>query len=164
MFATSWHCNSGIDKEIFQALRNAQLEMGRLVVENRDLKAKLVVSESGTGRRRKPIAAELNPDGYLEAVVSLGKKFGYMEEPWVHPAVFTDRPVEGAPPHESAEEIDELFKSPKLYQQFLTSCLYDHVPALFHKLIDSAKFPTFSENVSEFLEPINPINSSRFSS
>ncbi|KAJ7263193.1 hypothetical protein B0H12DRAFT_1231025 [Mycena haematopus] len=144
-------------EELLNALRNAQLEMGRLVVENRDLKAKLVVSESGTGRRRKPMLAELNPDGYLEVVVSLGKQFGYMEEPWVHPAVFADRPVEGAPPHESAEEIDELFKSPKLYQQFLTSCLYDHVLAQFHHLIDSAKYPAFSEN---FLKHLNAGRSS----
>ncbi|KAJ6484156.1 hypothetical protein C8R45DRAFT_1099304 [Mycena sanguinolenta] len=58
-----------------------------------------------------------------------------MEEPWLHSAVFSAIPVDGTPPQGTADEIEKIFKSPELYQKFLTCRLYDHVPSKFHGLI-----------------------------
>ncbi|KAF8135234.1 hypothetical protein K438DRAFT_1984582 [Mycena galopus ATCC 62051] len=83
-----------------------------------------------------------NPLNYLDVIIPLGKKFGFMQEPWVTPAVFSERP-EDVPPHTTAEEVDAMFKDPKLYLQYLINALYEHVPAKYHELV--ADFPQFQE-------------------
>ncbi|KAJ6583082.1 hypothetical protein DFH09DRAFT_1437861 [Mycena vulgaris] len=131
--------------ELREALKNTQLEMGRLAVENRELRVKLSALGERKGKKQRSEAA--NPHGYLAVVKDLGKKFGFIEEPWITQAAFASRPPDRPPTHGTPTQIDVMFKSSKSYLQYLTSCLYDHVPVKYHELIDSSAFPDFVDNL-----------------
>ncbi|KAJ7022554.1 hypothetical protein C8F04DRAFT_1310643 [Mycena alexandri] len=131
------------------ALKNAQLEMGRLVVENRGLRGKLTVFEQTNKKQQNTKGPDMH--GYLGGIKTLGKKFGFMEEPWITVAVFTAAPANGSPPHVTPEAIEAMFKTPKLYLQYLTCAIYDHVPQKYHDLVDWTTFPNFGNNFVKYL-------------
>ncbi|KAF8207447.1 hypothetical protein K438DRAFT_1962372 [Mycena galopus ATCC 62051] len=126
--------------ELRTALKEAQLELARAQVELR-AKEQLIGALQQQTRGKKSKGE--NPLNYLDVIIPLGKKFGFMQEPWVSPAVFSDRP-EDVPPHATMEEVDAMFKDPKLYLKYLINALYDHVPTKYHELV--ADFPQFQEN------------------
>ncbi|KAF8192340.1 hypothetical protein K438DRAFT_1970146 [Mycena galopus ATCC 62051] len=128
--------------ELLQALKNTQLQLAQAEVELR-AKDKLIQElQAAGGKKSKP---EENPLNYLAAIIPMGKKFGFMHEPWVSPAIFAARP-DGPPPQTNAEEVEAMFKDPKLYRQFLTHTLYEYFPEKYHQLIDPAVFPNFRGN------------------
>ncbi|KAF8136891.1 hypothetical protein K438DRAFT_1996855 [Mycena galopus ATCC 62051] len=129
--------------ELLQALKNTQLQLAQAEVELR-AKDKLIQElQAAGGKKSKP---EENPLNYLAAIIPMGKKFGFMHEPWVSPAIFAVRP-DGPPPQTNAEEVEAMFKDPKLYRQFLTHMLYEYVPEKYHQLINPAVFPNFRGNI-----------------
>ncbi|KAJ7450427.1 hypothetical protein FB451DRAFT_1410403 [Mycena latifolia] len=142
-------------QELREALKTTQLEMARLAAENRDLRVKLAASEDRNGGKKKK-AKGVDVLGYQEVIKTLGKKFGFMQEPWINPAGFTSRPA-NTPPHETPAQIEMMFKSAALYLQYITSNLYDHVPAKFHELVDASIFPDFADN---FIKHLNAGRSS----
>ncbi|KAJ7471602.1 hypothetical protein B0H11DRAFT_2196075 [Mycena galericulata] len=144
-------------KMVTQVIKNLQLNSARLVVENRDLLLK-VAALKASGKKRKP--EEENPMAYLDVIILLGKKFGFMHEPWISPAVFAPPPL-NPPPQGTAAEIEAMFKSQKLYLQYVTSTLYAHVPSKYHELVDSSTFPGFGEN---FMKHLNAGRSSAVNS
>ncbi|KAJ7778907.1 hypothetical protein B0H16DRAFT_1837980 [Mycena metata] len=136
-------------KDLVDALKNAQLEMGRLVVENRALRSKLAVFEQ-TNKKQQSIKG---PDvhGYLGGIKTLGKKFGFMQEPWITLAVFTAAPANGPPPHATPQDLEAMFKTPKVYAQYLTCAIYEHVPHKYHDLVDWTSFPNFGNNFVKYV-------------
>ncbi|KAJ7022208.1 hypothetical protein C8F04DRAFT_1311581 [Mycena alexandri] len=128
---------------------NAQLEMGRLVVENRAMRGKVAVFEQSNKKQQNTNGPDVH--GYLGGIKMLGKKFGFMQEPWITLAVFTAAPVNGSPPQSTPEDIEAMFKTPKLYLQYLTCTIYDHVPHKYHDLVDSTTFPNFGNNFLKYL-------------
>ncbi|KAJ7121414.1 hypothetical protein C8R44DRAFT_736215 [Mycena epipterygia] len=143
--------------ELREVLKNSQLEMGRLVVENRELRVKLAAIEARNSGKKKKEEDDPSGTGYLSVIKTLGKKYGFMEEPWLHPAVFTARAADGPPPHATPAEIDTMFKSEKLIVRYITSNLYDHIPTKYHELVDASTFPDFRDN---FIKHLNAGRSS----
>lgn len=129
-----------------QVIKTLQLETGRLAAENRDLRTKLdAVTEKAASKKQTAKGPDIL--GYQEVVKMLGKKFGFMHEPWINSAAFTALPA-NPPANNTPAEIDAMFKSSKLYLQYITSALYGHIPAKYHELVDSSTFPDFGDNVS----------------
>ncbi|KAF8217283.1 hypothetical protein K438DRAFT_2082728 [Mycena galopus ATCC 62051] len=133
-------CNSDTD-ESEQALKETQLQLAQAEVELR-AKDKLIKELRAAGGKNK---SKENPLNYLAVIIPMGKKFGFMHEPWASPAIFAARP-NVPPPQTNAEEVEALFKDPKLYRQFLTHTLYEYVPEKYHQLIDPDHFPDFRGN------------------
>ncbi|KAJ7243977.1 hypothetical protein C8J57DRAFT_1476947 [Mycena rebaudengoi] len=130
-------------EEILEALRAAQLEAARLLSDNRDLQIKIsqLTKKGPAGKKRRVVNLdEDNTNGYLDVIVDLGKSFAIMVEPWVHSAIFTGER------YELPADIEQIFKESKLYNQFLTVALYNHVPEKYHEMIDAAVFPNFAAN------------------
>ncbi|KAF8143563.1 hypothetical protein K438DRAFT_1993781 [Mycena galopus ATCC 62051] len=130
--------------ELLKALKDTQLKLAQAEV---DLRAKdqLIDELQRTGNKSK--AAAENPGNYLGIIIPLGKKFGFMQEPWISPALFSDCPEEV--PHATPEEVDAMFKNPKSYLQYLTTVLYEHVPEKHHDLLSD--FPQFQDNFTKHL-------------
>ncbi|KAJ7713254.1 hypothetical protein B0H16DRAFT_1478810 [Mycena metata] len=143
------YCARSYNAIVAPALKNAQLEMGRLVVENRGLRSKLAVFEQTNKKQQNTKGPDVH--GYLGGIKALGKKFGFMQEPWITLAVFTAAPANGPPPHATPQEIEVMFKTPKLYAQYLTCAIYDHVPHKYHDLVDWTSFPNFGNNFVKYL-------------
>ncbi|KAF8183085.1 hypothetical protein K438DRAFT_1975334 [Mycena galopus ATCC 62051] len=102
--------NATRDK-LLKALKDAQLKPAQAEVE---LRAKdQLIDELQKSGGKKSKRAEENPGNYLDIIISLGKKFGVMQEPWISPALFAERPEEV--PHATPDEVDTMFKDPKLY-------------------------------------------------
>ncbi|KAJ7038450.1 hypothetical protein C8F04DRAFT_1256034 [Mycena alexandri] len=95
--------------------------------------------------------------GYLGSIKTLGKKFGFMQEPWITLAVFAAAPANGLPPHATPKDIEAMFKTPKLYSQYLTCTIYSQVPDKYHDLVDWTTFPSFGNN---FVKQLNAGRSS----
>ncbi|KAJ6606974.1 hypothetical protein B0H10DRAFT_2228381 [Mycena sp. CBHHK59/15] len=129
--------------ELREALKNAQLEMARLIVENRNLHAKMaeMLANQSVRKRKQAQHAGENLLGYQEVIVNLGKCFGVMEEPWIDLVIFTRVPQNGLP-----NDIEKIFADTTLYSQYLTEAVYAHVPNKFHELVDSAIFSDFGTN------------------
>lgn len=108
---------------------------------------KLATFEARSGGKKHKEQEDPSGTGYLSVIKTLGKQYGFMEEPWLSHTVFTARVAEGPPPHATPAEIDALFKSPRLLSHYITSNLYDYVPAKYHELVDSSTFPDFRDNV-----------------
>ncbi|KAJ7500337.1 hypothetical protein B0H11DRAFT_1909288 [Mycena galericulata] len=131
-------------EELYNVVKDLQLTTGRLMVENRDLCAQVsALKASG----KKPVEKGRNPLNYQAVIITLGKKFGFMHEPWINLAAFTVLPP-NPPPEGTPEAIEEIFKPPDLYLQHVTSSLYGHVPSKYHELLDSEKFTGFGEDLS----------------
>ncbi|KAJ7739464.1 hypothetical protein DFH07DRAFT_965751 [Mycena maculata] len=138
-------------EELREALKQTQLELARAQV---DLRAKDLFIEDlqkTAGRKSKSKATGPDPLNYLDIIVTLGKKFGVMQEPWVSPAAFSARPEDGIPPHNTPNEIDALFKTPALYLQYLTCKIYNNVPDKYHELVNALTFPNFRDNFLKHL-------------
>ncbi|KAK7006889.1 hypothetical protein R3P38DRAFT_3366729 [Favolaschia claudopus] len=131
--------------ELREALRDTQLQLARTQVE---LRAYQTIAQTTSGSKKKPQA---NPHNYLDAVQALAKSFALMHEPWLSAAVFAARPADGPPAHGTAEEIDAIFKSSKLYINLLTCTLYEHIPVKFHSLVDASSFPGFKDNFLKYM-------------
>ncbi|KAK6984262.1 hypothetical protein R3P38DRAFT_3207026 [Favolaschia claudopus] len=127
------------------ALRETQLELARTQVE---LRAYQTITQTASSGKKKP---QVNPQNYLNDMPALGKSFVLMHEPWLTPGVFGARPADGPPAHGTAEEIDAVFKSSRLYNLLLTCILYEHVPAKFHSLVDASSFPGFKDNFLKYM-------------
>jgi hypothetical protein len=115
-----------------------------LLSDNRDLQIKIsqLTKKGPAGKKRRVVNLdEDNTNGYLDVIVDLGKSFAIMVEPWVHSAIFTGER------YELPADIEQIFKESKLYNQFLTVALYNHVPEKYHEMIDAAVFPNFAANV-----------------
>jgi hypothetical protein len=82
--------------------------------------------------------------GYHAVIISLGKSFGVLHEPWIGLSTFC---ATKTPPETTAKAI---FDDPILYSKQLSAQIYLHVPQEFHELIDSSKFSYFGQNVSSF--------------
>ncbi|KAJ7742493.1 hypothetical protein DFH07DRAFT_777728 [Mycena maculata] len=124
-----------------------QLTVGRLMVENRTLRSE-VAALKGSGK--KVAAKGRNPLNYQDDIIMLGKKFGFIHEPWISLQVFTVFPP-SPPPQDSPADIEAMFKSPDLYTQYLTCCLYTHVSSKYHDLVDSEKFSQFGKDFIKYL-------------
>ncbi|KAK6972329.1 hypothetical protein R3P38DRAFT_3296837 [Favolaschia claudopus] len=131
--------------ELREALRDTQLQLARTQVE---LRAYQTIAQTTSGSKKK---LQANPHNYLDAIQALGKSFALMHEPWLSAAVFAARPADGPPAHGTAEEIDAIFKSSKLYNNLLTCTLYEHVPVKFHSLVDASSFPGFKDNFLKYM-------------
>ncbi|KAJ7782437.1 hypothetical protein DFH07DRAFT_949242 [Mycena maculata] len=138
-------------EELREALKQTQLELARAQVELRAKDLFIEDLQKATGRKSKSKAAGPDPLNYLDIIVTLGKKFGVMQEPWVSPAAFSARPEEGTPPHNTPNEIDALFKTPALYLQYLTCKIYNNVPDKYHELVNASTFPNFRDNFLKHL-------------
>jgi hypothetical protein len=88
---------------------------------------------------------------YDDAIITWGKKFAVLYEPWVTIVVFGPYPEDGPPELETVPEIEQVFKDPKLYLQYTRVTLYQNIPAKFHELIDPSIFGTFATDVSVLL-------------
>ncbi|KAF8142341.1 hypothetical protein K438DRAFT_1995106 [Mycena galopus ATCC 62051] len=132
--------------ELLKALKDTQLKLAQAEV---DLRAKdeLIDELQKTGGKKSKGGAAENPGNYLGIIIPLGKKFGFMQEPWISPALFSDCPEEV--PHATPDEVDTMFKNPKSYLQYLTTVLYEHVPEKHHELISD--FPPFQDNFTKHL-------------
>ncbi|KAJ7500380.1 hypothetical protein B0H11DRAFT_2225378 [Mycena galericulata] len=140
-------------EELYNVIKDLQLTTGRLMVENRDLRAQVsVLTASG----KKPVEKGRNPLNYQAVIILLGKKFAFMHEPWISLVAFTVFPPD-PPPEGTPEAIEAMFKSPDLYLKHVTSSLYGHVPSKYHELLDSEKFPGFGE---DFIKHLNAGRSS----
>ncbi|KAJ7443056.1 hypothetical protein B0H11DRAFT_2251126 [Mycena galericulata] len=144
-------------EELYNVIKDLQLTTGRLMVENRDLRAQV---SALTASGKKPVEKGRNPLNYQQVIVLLGKKFAFMHEPWISLVAFTVFPPD-PPPEGTPEAIEAMFKSPNLYLKHVTSSLYGHVPSKYHELLDSEKFPGFGE---DFIKHLNAGRSSAVNS
>ncbi|KAF8215225.1 hypothetical protein K438DRAFT_1955218 [Mycena galopus ATCC 62051] len=135
--------NATKDK-LLKALKDTQLKLAQAEVELH-AKDQLIAELQNSSKKSKGV--EANPGNYLDIIISLGKKFGVMQEPWISPALFAEHLEEV--PHATPDEVDTMFKDPKPYLQYLTNMLYEHVPDKHHDLVSG--FPRFQENFTRHL-------------
>ncbi|KAJ7671892.1 hypothetical protein B0H17DRAFT_1141427 [Mycena rosella] len=123
--------------ELREALKNSHKLVHELVAENKLLRAQIAkYKASNPGRKGKKGRSSIKGDnmlGYHTKIISLGKSFGVMVDPWIQTMVFSKKI---ALPLATPAQI---FKSEsELYNQYLTAALYTHVDEKFHELIDTA--------------------------
>ncbi|KAJ7701624.1 hypothetical protein B0H14DRAFT_2648372 [Mycena olivaceomarginata] len=136
---------SNLLKEELQALKDAQLKLKRAVAEMKIKDILISQLQQNGGRKGKP-----KPSSGLEydnAIVTWGKKFAVLYEPWITVAVFGPSPEDGPPELETVPEIEQVFKDPKLYLRYTRVTLYQNIPAKFHELIDPSVFGGFATNM-----------------
>ncbi|KAJ7700546.1 hypothetical protein B0H14DRAFT_3528042 [Mycena olivaceomarginata] len=129
-------------EELQQALKDAQLKLERAVAEMKTKDILIAQLQQNGGRKGKP-----KPSSGLEydnAIITWGKKFAVLYEPWVTVAVFGPYPEDGPPELETVPEIEQVFKDPKLYLRYTRVTLYQNIPEKFHELIDPSIFGTFA--------------------
>ncbi|KAJ7703731.1 hypothetical protein B0H17DRAFT_1127333 [Mycena rosella] len=110
---------------------------------------------SNPGRKGKKGHSSIKGDdtlGYHTKIITLGKSFGVMVDPWIQTIVFSKNI---APPLATPAQI---FKTESdLYNQYLTAALYAHIDEKFHELVDTAVYTDFAHN---FLHHLNAQRSS----
>jgi hypothetical protein len=125
-------------------LKDAQLEISRLRVENKELKlanASLTAKSRGGSQTRKTqnrgTTGSAEDD---ELVMTLGKKFAVMHELWVESSAF----LKPRPPNIEADST-ERFTSDEQYDQGIIAELYDVVPPKLHGSMENQ--PAFGKLV-----------------
>jgi hypothetical protein len=139
-----------------QALKDAQLKLERALAEMKTKDILIAQLQQNGGRKGK-----LNPSSGLEydkAIVTWGKKFAVLYEPWITVAAFGPYPEDGPPELETMPEIVQVFTDPKQYLRYTRVTLYQNIPEKFHELIDPAVFGAFATEVSAFLTCHDRIN------
>ncbi|KAJ7059285.1 hypothetical protein C8F01DRAFT_1370846 [Mycena amicta] len=132
--------------ELRTALKQAQLTIGHLDAEIKELR---LLNAALTGKKRnKNVRVDIH--GYGDVIKDLGKKYGLMNDIWVHAGFFTARPAAGAPPHETKKDVEELFADPQLFTWYSTMQLYEFIPAKFHNIVDAAVVPDFASQFVSF--------------
>ncbi|KAJ7225077.1 hypothetical protein C8J57DRAFT_1481845 [Mycena rebaudengoi] len=140
--------NNATLADLREALRKSQLEAAQLMIEKKALQRQLATHAARKNGRKKDQGPLSGPDmlGYHAVIISLGKSFGVMHEPWIGLSTFC---ATKTPPETTAKAI---FDDPVLYSKQLSAQIYLHVPQKFHELIDSSKFSYFGQN---FIKQLN---------
>ncbi|KAJ7934541.1 hypothetical protein B0H13DRAFT_1855139 [Mycena leptocephala] len=83
-----------------------------------------------------------NHDNYFKFIVSWGKSFALLHDPWVDGTAFSKKV---APPLAPASDIFKAHPLSPLYQEYLTATIHKNIPEKFHRLIDASEYSDFSE-------------------
>ncbi|KAJ7051379.1 hypothetical protein C8F01DRAFT_1237247 [Mycena amicta] len=126
--------------ELRTALKQAQLTIGRLATEVKELT--LLNAALAGKKKNKKVTVDVH--GYLDVIKNLGKKYGVMNDLFVHHGYFTARPATGAPPHSTQKDVQRLFSDQQLFTQYSTMELYEYIPSKFHDIVDTTLVPDFA--------------------
>ncbi|KAF8158702.1 hypothetical protein K438DRAFT_1777040 [Mycena galopus ATCC 62051] len=120
--------------DIIAGYKSCQLELGRVLAENRRFRQRLSELESTATSKRRQRDQSDNRLGYKAHVGPWARLFFLTKEGWVRKEDFRARPSE------ISLDPEARFTSNTVYSHAITSALYDIVPERFHSLLDSGHY------------------------
>ncbi|KAF8145497.1 hypothetical protein K438DRAFT_1991788 [Mycena galopus ATCC 62051] len=120
--------------DIIAGYKSCQLELGRVLAENRCFRQRLSELESTATSKRRQRDQSDNRLGYKAHVGPWAHLFFLTKEGWVRKEDFRARPSE------ISLDPEARFTSNTVYSHAITSALYDIVPERFHSLLDSEHY------------------------
>ncbi|KAF8145840.1 hypothetical protein K438DRAFT_1991407 [Mycena galopus ATCC 62051] len=120
--------------DIIAGYKSCQLELGRVLAENRCFCQRLSELESTATSKRRQRDQSDNRLGYKAHVGPWARLFFLTKEGWVRKEDFRARPSE------ISLDPEARFTSNTVYSHAITSALYDIVPERFHSLLDSGHY------------------------
>ncbi|KAJ7618618.1 hypothetical protein FB45DRAFT_1007374 [Roridomyces roridus] len=125
---------------LLQALKDSQVENGRLRAENarlRDENSNLTATSTSTKKRRGQTDDKL---GYKTHVIGWAKKILFTRALLIDTSRFCERPNPSADPMAVFEGGDDN------HAQSVTTALYEEIPPRFHELLDASKYTNLAKD------------------
>ncbi|KAJ7613490.1 hypothetical protein FB45DRAFT_1065059 [Roridomyces roridus] len=125
---------------LLQALKDSQVENGRLRAENarlRDENSNLTATSTSTKKRRGQTDDKL---GYKTHVIGWAKKILFTRALLIDTSRFCERPNPSADPMAVFEGGDDN------HAQSVTTALYEEIPPRFHEILDASKYTNLAKD------------------
>ncbi|KAF8142944.1 hypothetical protein K438DRAFT_1784208 [Mycena galopus ATCC 62051] len=128
--------------DIIAGYKSCQLELGRVLAENRSLRQRLSELEGTASSKRRQRDQSDNRLGYKAHVGPWARLFFLTKEGWVRKEDFRARPSE------ISLDPGARFTTNTAYSHAITSSLYGILPERFHSLLDSGHYQHLAKDVT----------------
>ncbi|KAJ7899604.1 hypothetical protein B0H14DRAFT_3852846 [Mycena olivaceomarginata] len=143
--------------DIIKGYQSCQLDLGRILAENRSLRQRVSDLEAtAASKRRRVTGMGDNRLGYQKNVGSWARYFFLTKEAWVKPEDFRK-----SPPELSLDPAAR-FGNNTAYSLGITAALFDMIPVKYHPLLDYAEYRQSGER--RFIADVGNARSSTINS